>query len=91
MDRLSWPRARARSAGFTLVELLAVIAIVALLAGLLVPVIASATRAARTSSCLANVRALQMAHLSYAEAHKGFLADARLPHGGAWGTAICRL
>ena len=83
MDRLSCPCARARRAGFTLVELLAVIAIVALLAGLLVPVIASATRAARTSSCLANVRALQMAHLSYAEAHKGFLADARLPHGGA--------
>jgi prepilin-type N-terminal cleavage/methylation domain-containing protein/prepilin-type processing-associated H-X9-DG protein len=83
MDRLSWPRARARRTGFTLVELLAVIAIIALLAGLLVPVIASATRAARASSCLANVRALQMAHLSYAEAHKGFLADARLPHGGA--------
>lgn len=83
MDRHSRPRVQTRRAGFTLVELLAVIAIIALLAGLLIPVIASSTHAARASSCLANVRALQMAHLSYAEAHKGFLADARLPHGGA--------
>jgi prepilin-type N-terminal cleavage/methylation domain-containing protein/prepilin-type processing-associated H-X9-DG protein len=81
MDRSS--RTHACRTGFTLVELLAVIAIIALLAGLLVPVIASATRSARTSACLSNVRSLQQAHLSYAESNKGFLADARLPHGGA--------
>lgn len=76
-------RLSVRRPGFTLVELLAVVAIIALLAGVLVPVIASATRSARTSACLANVRSLQMAHVAYAESHKGFLADARLPHGGA--------
>ncbi|MBM4007001.1 MAG: prepilin-type N-terminal cleavage/methylation domain-containing protein [Planctomycetes bacterium] len=83
MDRQFRPRVQTRRSAFTLVELLAVIAIIALLAGLLIPVIASSSRAARASACLANVRALQMAHLSYAEEHKGFLADARLPHGGA--------
>ena len=72
-----------RRTGFTLVELLVVVAITALLIGLLLPTVRSVQRSARVTSCLANLRSLQAAHLSYAETHKGWLADARLPHGGA--------
>ena len=74
---------RSRIAGFTLVELLVVIAIVALLVGLLLPVVRSVRNASRASACLQNIRSLERAHLCYAEMHKGYLADARLPHGGS--------
>ena len=82
MDHPFRHHARRCVAGFTLVELLVVIAIVALLAGLLLPAVRSARHASRTSACLQNIRALERAHLCYAEMHKGWLADARLPHGG---------
>ena len=75
-------RPTGRRTGFTLVELLVVVAVLALLVGLLLPTVRSVQRSARTSACLANIRAIEMAHISYAEANKGFLADARLPHGG---------
>lgn len=77
------PRRARRRPAFTLVELLVVVAVIALLVGLLLPTVRSVQRGARNASCLANIRALEMAHLAYAEANKGFLADARLPHGGA--------
>lgn len=69
--------------GFTLVELLVVVAIVALLAGLLLPALRSVRQGARVSGCLSNLRSLQRGHLAYAESNRGFLADARLPHGGS--------
>ena len=76
-------RFRAVRPGFTLVELLVVIAVIALLAGLLLPALRSVRQGARVSGCLANLRSLQRGHLAYAESNRGFLADARLPHGGA--------
>jgi len=72
-----------RRRAFTLVELLVVIAIIALLLGLLVPVVKSARHASQCSSCLQNIRMLEQAHICYAEMNKGYLADARLPHGGS--------
>jgi prepilin-type N-terminal cleavage/methylation domain-containing protein/prepilin-type processing-associated H-X9-DG protein len=68
---------------FTLVELLVVIAVVAMLAGLLVPALRSVRQGARASACQANIRSLQRGHLAYAESNRGWMADARLPHGGA--------
>lgn len=77
------PSVAAARRGFTLVELLVVVAIVALLAGMLLPALRSVRHASRTSACLQNIRSLERAHLCYAETHKGWLADARLPHGGS--------
>ena len=71
-----------RRPGFTLVELLVVIAVVALLAGLLLPALRSVRHGTRVASCLLNLRSLERAHQAYAESNRGFLADARLPHGG---------
>jgi prepilin-type N-terminal cleavage/methylation domain-containing protein len=52
--------------GFTLVELLMVIAIVAILMALLVPVLGSARASARRAACMANLRQTGVAIHSYA-------------------------
>ena len=49
-------RRRAVAAGFTLVELLVVIAIIALLAALLLPALSQARQQARTARCVSNLR-----------------------------------
>lgn len=67
---------------FTLVELLVVIAIIAVLVSILLPSLASARRAARTTVCLSNVRQLEVAHTLYTNDHREILIDAGLGHGG---------
>ncbi len=52
--------------GFTLVELLAVIAIVGILAALLFPALSAATARGRRASCLANVKQINQCVLMYA-------------------------
>ncbi|MCE9618496.1 MAG: type II secretion system GspH family protein [Planctomycetes bacterium] len=76
------PRVRRFFSGFTLVELLVVIAVLAILIGLLVPSINGVMKSSRVTKSLSQIRSLELAHLAYAEANKGYLADARLPHGG---------
>jgi prepilin-type N-terminal cleavage/methylation domain-containing protein/prepilin-type processing-associated H-X9-DG protein len=63
-----------RRSGFTLIELLVVIAIIAILAAILFPVFARAREKARQSSCLSNVKQINLALLQYSQDY-----DERLP------------
>ena len=56
-----------RRSGFTLIELLVVIAIIAILAAILFPVFARAREKARQTTCLSNLKQLQMANMMYAQ------------------------
>ncbi|HEY3284168.1 MAG TPA: DUF1559 domain-containing protein [Armatimonadota bacterium] len=62
--------------GFTLVELLVVVSIVAVLAGLLMPALGSARESARTAGCTSNLRQLGQAMVLY-----GREWDGRFPAG----------
>src|SRR5436305_12014720 len=60
-------RRRYWAAGFTLVELLTVIAIISLLAALLFPVFAAARGKAREITCVSNLRQIGMAIRMYSQ------------------------
>src|SRR5215218_322164 len=62
-------------AGFTLVELLVVIAVIVIIAGILFPSFQQARQAAQRTSCLSNLRQLAHAHLMYVQD-----CDDTLPH-----------
>ncbi|HVF10044.1 MAG TPA: type II secretion system protein, partial [Abditibacteriaceae bacterium] len=53
--------------GFTLVELLIVIAIVAILSAILFPVFAEAREGARRAACLSNMKQIGLATMQYAQ------------------------
>lgn len=57
--------------GFSLVELLVVVGIVAVLIGLLMPAITAARESAKTVACLSNLRQLAVMAHAYADAYKG--------------------
>src|SRR3954462_6373514 len=69
-------------AGFTLVELLVVIGIIAVLVGILLPVLGSARRAAAAAKCLSNLRQCGQALQLYVIENKQFIIPVRCGGGG---------
>src|SRR3989440_11883639 len=68
--------------GFTLVELLVVIGIIAVLIGILLPALARARFQANLTACASNQRQLGAALLMYANENRGLLPRFDLPAGG---------
>ncbi len=79
---MNWRRSRPRGAwpAFTLVELLVVIAVIAILASLLLPALAAARVKARHVKCASNLRQIGLALRMYADDHDGWMP--LTTHGG---------
>ncbi|MDA3874164.1 MAG: type II secretion system protein [Kiritimatiellae bacterium] len=80
MNYHSRKRAKPKTYGFTLIEMLVVIAIIALLAAMITPAVTRALRSAQNSKCMSNLRQVGIAISQHIAEHEG-----NLPSTGFYG------
>lgn len=80
---MSPPRSLAK--GFTLVEMLVVLAIILVLSAMLLPVLEAALKRGESTSCLSNLHHLSMAAQLYSDDYDERIVPAMLPHPRASG------
>lgn len=80
---------RRAAMGFTLIEMLVVVAIIVTLAAMIFPVFEMANKRAERLSCIYNMGHITAAVLLYTEDYDGFLLPARMGYGpaGTFGTS----
>lgn len=74
---------RGKPPAFTLIELLAVVAIITVLLAILLPALGHARDSSKATVCTSNMRSLGLALQTYATIHDGRLVSAGLAHGGS--------
>ena len=67
-----------RTSAFTLIELLIVISVIAILAGMLLPALNQARGRAKSSQCLSNLKQVATACVMYAQDYNGMLTRPHL-------------
>ncbi len=78
-------RRRGKSEGFTLVELLVVVAIIALLAAMLLPALRNARERAKAAQCISNLRQLGVGLSLYTDEYNGaIMTSYPVPVGHAY-------